>query len=43
MSGNLLAGVWVTLDGEPTDGPTIPLHDDRQEHTVEVRLTKQDK
>jgi cyclic beta-1,2-glucan synthetase len=39
-SPNLPTVVGITLDGEPVSGSTIPLQDDRREHTVEVQLTK---
>ena len=32
------AGMTVTVDGMERDDPAIPLVDDRQEHTAEVRI-----
>jgi cyclic beta-1,2-glucan synthetase len=32
------AGMTVTVDGMERDDHSIPLVDDRQEHTVEVRI-----
>jgi cellobiose phosphorylase len=40
QTGAAISGMSVTVDGTVQDDQTIPLVDDRQEHSAEVRIPK---